>query len=342
MMRSPRQEELLATPRWAWLAEHLAAFYADPLTAADGCDAQEIAALRAVQPAIASPLIEWHALVGRRVAGVQDAPVPLSVLLRGGYAGDDTAGTPFWSENQGSWVIYALDDGTTALDDDSWTWDVSTSVISALRGAMLSELLVAASAGLADGPLGALAPGVRGGHIDDPTTAQFAGVLAAYEQLPASGTPFQPGRPRGNAEAVLRGEEHEGGGIDWVVATDAALRHLTEVLMIDIASGPYEFVVLFSDLSDRQQAALTVDGVASLDAWRVDLGDTAHLTMTSSRAGRVEFRFTTDDVSTTAGALIRAIPADLTDHAIVAHRPAAVADFTVDHPAGMTGFRLTD
>lgn len=212
MAPSPTQAALLAVERWAWLPGFLDRWYADPLDAADGAEA----------PAgVPGVLAEWFALVGGRLREVQDSPATPSRLYREGDA------VEVWAENQGCWSILAGpgDDPLCVLDEAEYYSFTPAPLSGVLRGMTVSDTLVGAWAEQ-PGTLGALAPGVRGGLLHEPTDAELAAVTAAYPPLPLVANPFWKEPPSGDAGTVLR----HSGWIEWMTADDAAHGRLCEVL----------------------------------------------------------------------------------------------------------------
>jgi hypothetical protein len=96
---SPRQRNLLETPRWQWLGPFIDRWFADPLRSGDGCAPEEIrAAAERISVELPIALVEWFELVGRRLEETQDAPATPSRLHA-------VRGRPVvWTENQGGVV----------------------------------------------------------------------------------------------------------------------------------------------------------------------------------------------------------------------------------------------
>ncbi|WP_277211983.1 hypothetical protein [Isoptericola croceus] len=229
MVLSSERLGLLATDRWSWLAAVLDWWFADPLTDGDGSTPDEIEACeqRAGQE-LPTALVEWFTLVGRRLRPVQDRPsTPANLQVEDG-------GLVVWRENQGAWAVLVDGEGRGSTGDDRFPLGPAP-LSTVLHGMVLSDTLVAAWSGSRTGPLGQLAGAVRGGAVLDASAVDVEVVAGELAPLPVPGNPFWGEPPRGDGETVVRGDEHTGGGLEWMTATPAAFTRLGRLLPLDPA-----------------------------------------------------------------------------------------------------------
>lgn len=320
-MPTPEQAALLATDRWRWLADVLDRWYAEPLTAADGSTPEEIAATGTVLPTV---LAEWFTLVGNRLRPVQDAPATPKDL-------DEDGAVVVWTENQGCWAIRVDgpgDDPVCVLDDDAYPFTPAR-LTATLHGMLLGDTLVGAWSGHRIGPLGRLAPGVRGGFAKDATDAETAAVEAAYAPLPVAGNPFSGEAPRADAAAIVRC----GHWLEWMTADDASFARIGALVDLDPAGGEHEVVLAFEGASpERRRLVESAEGFADHPRFAEAVGARGHLGMAVCGADDVRFHVTTRHPEETARALLAAVPRQLAEHAVLAVRPARISVFRVVHP----------
>ncbi|MBW4718756.1 hypothetical protein [Saccharothrix obliqua] len=327
MIASDAQRALLTTERWSWLGDVVDRWYAEPLTAADGSTPDEVAAAAdRAGGGLPVGVAEWFTLVGRRLRAVQDAASTPGTVRRAG------GGVVVWEENQGVWALIARADGVCVLDEEDFPFP-PTPLPEALHGMVLSDTLVGVWAGTRVGPLGRLAPGVRGG-----TAHVGAGESAAYPELAVPGNPFWGTPPRGDADTVLRGDAD----LEWMTATRAAFDRLARVVALDPPGGPQEVVVAFEGLTGAEQAVLTDRGVPDIDRFAAAVEDLGHISMGAASADGVRFHVTTDRPEEAIAALRGAVPEGLADKVVVAVRPERVSSFRVVHPAGRDEYVLPD
>lgn len=123
----------------------------------------------------------------------------------------DGGGVVVWTENQGVWSLVVGSDGACVVDVEGFPFP-STPLRRALYGMLLSDTLVGVWSGTRVGPLGRLAPGVRGGTVQNAGAGDVAAV-AVYPEPAVPGNPFWGTPPRGDADTVLRGDEHSEAGL---------------------------------------------------------------------------------------------------------------------------------
>lgn len=331
-MPTPEQAALLATDRWRWLADVLDRWYAEPLEAADGSTPEQIAATGIELPTV---LVEWFTLVGNRLRLVQDAPTtPKDLTTKDGAV-------VVWTENQGCWTIRVDgpgDDPVCVLDDDAYPFTPAR-LTATLHGMLLSDTLVGAWTGERIGPLGQLAPGVRGGFARDATAAETAAVKAAYEPLPVAGNPFSGEAPRGDAATIVRG----GHWLEWMTADDAAFARIDALVCLDPDEGEHEIVLAFEGADpERRRLVESAEGLPDHTMFAEVVGERGHLWMAAGGEDDVRFHVTTRHPEETVGALLAAVPAGLAEHAVVAVRPARISVFRVVHPEGRAEYVLPD
>lgn len=232
-MQSSRQNALLSTPRWSWLGDVLDRWYSTELCAEQGLSPAEIDTVeRESGLTLPTAMREWFELVGHRLEAVQDSPA------RPGHLFEERDQVVIWAENQGCWFAVCPqrgDDPLAAFADS----DLDAAPVSTLLQAMtLSDTVIGAWSGDRRGPLGTLAPSVRGGLIEDFTEAELSACARAYPPLAVPGNPFAPSNPRGDAETVLRGEPN-GVWVEWMTATDDAFARLEQVVDL-VPAAPKE------------------------------------------------------------------------------------------------------
>jgi len=329
-MPTPEQAALLATDRWRWLADVLDRWYAEPLKAADGSTPEQIAATGTELPAV---LVEWFTLVGNRLRPVQDAPAtPDGLTTKNGAV-------VVWTENQGCWAILAGgpgDDPVCVLSDDDYPFTPAR-LTATLHGMLLGDTLVGAWSGQRVGPLGPLAPGVRGGFAKDATDAETAAVEAAYEPLPVAGNPSIGEAPRGDAATIVRC----GHWLEWITADDASFARIGALVELDPDGGEQEIVLAFEGAAAEERRLVeSAEGFPDHPLFGEAVDGLGHLWMAAGGADDVRFHVTTTHPAEAAGALLAAVPAGLADHAVLAVRPARISVFRVVHPEGRTEYVL--
>ncbi len=336
MIVSDAQRALLATDRWGWLADVVGRWYAEPLAAADGSSPDEVvAAAERVGGDLPAGVVEWFTLVGRRLRAVQDAAATPGTLRR------DDGGVVVWTENQGVWSLVARPDGSCVVDEEDFPFP-PVPLAQALHGMVLSDTLVGVWAGTRVGPLGRLAPGVRGGTVLDADAGKVAAV-AVFPELAVPGNPFWGTPPRGDVDTVLRGDEHSGAGLEWMTASRAAFDRLDGLVALDPPGGPQEVVVAFEGLTHTERATLTRgQGVPDTDRFAAAVGDLGRLRMGAGTADGVRFHITTTRPDETIAALRGVVPAELSGKVVVAVRPERVSTFRVVHPVGRDEYLLPD
>lgn len=227
MTASPRQLELLATPRWGWLAAALDTWFAAPLNASDGSLRADIdAAAERAGVGLPTVLVEWFELVGRRLQAVQDTPATLATLRK--VDGEVVV----WTENQGAWEVTVPtgdDPRCTLVGRDHRSWREPPRLSDWLHGMLLSDTLVGAVTDEGEGTLGALRDTVRGGTEELPD-ATLTAVASHCTELPVAPNPFWESPPRGDATTVLRSGEASGFGLEWMTATPEAEARLWSLL----------------------------------------------------------------------------------------------------------------
>lgn len=336
MTVSDVQRALLATGRWAWLGDVIDRWYADPLSAVDGGSPEEIAAAaQRVGGALPVGVVEWFTLVGRRLRAVQDA-----AATPGTVRGHDD-GVVVWTENQGAWRLVTRPDGACVVDDENFPFP-PTPLAQALHGMVLSDTLVGVWTGTRIGPLGRLAPDVRGGTVED-ADAEDVAAVTAYPELAVPGNPYWGTPPRGDADTVVRGDEHSGPGLEWMTASRTAFDRLAGLVVLDPPGGPHELVVAFEQLTHTERATLLHDqGVPDTEPFATAVRDLGRLWMGTSTASGIRFHITTNRPDETATALRGAIPAELAGKVVMATRPVRISSFRVLHPAGRDEYVLPD
>lgn len=240
------------------------------------------------------------------------------------------------------WSLLARPDGDCVLADDDFAFP-RTPLAQALHGMVLSDTLVGVWAGNRLGPLGRLAPGVRGGSMPDADAEEVAAVTAAYPELAVPGSPFHGTPPRGTADTVLRGDEHSDMGLEWMTASPAAFDRMAGLVALDPPGGPHVVVLAFERLTEAERVLLTDDrGSPETTRFALAVGDLGHLGMAASTRAGVRFHVTTSLPDETAAALRAVVPDALADKGVVAVRPERVSSFRVVHPIGRDEYVLPD
>ncbi|WP_232667066.1 hypothetical protein [Pseudonocardia sp. TRM90224] len=323
-------------------------WYADPLVASDGSSPDDIAvAEQRIGGNLPTSVVEWFTLVGRRLQDVCDTVEKPDTLYRNG------GGVGVWTECQGGWAVVAQPDDTCVLREYGSTplTFPQTPLWPALHGLLLGDTLAGACAGRR-GPLGRLAPDVRGGHMpeESPLEAdpETDAVWAAYQELPVPGGPYWGSSPRGDADTVLRrSEEGSGLGLEWMTATPAAFDRVAGLVTLDPPGGPQEIVLAFEHLSPAELTTLSDDhGFPDPDPFAAAVRDFGHLGMAEGATAGVRFHVRTSRPDETIAALWDAlrgvVPGELADKVVVAIRPARISSFRVVHPAGRDQYVLPE
>lgn len=224
---------LRRTARWRPLVDFAARWFERPLADGDGCTEDELAATEArLGRRLPGALREWFCLVDRRLQGVLDVPTRLHELrLAEGGA------LTVWGENLGAWEMRVSADGgddppvLVLVDPTVYEGEPFTGrLVESLLSMVVSDTMGGAWSGedgTRDGPLGPLAPAVRGGILE---FADADAIPPEYGLLPGPGYPLfhaREHRPRGDATAVLR---FTGPGVEWMTADDAAYQRLARTL----------------------------------------------------------------------------------------------------------------
>lgn len=332
---SPDQSRLLATDRWGWLKEVLERWFEEPLTSVDGCTAGELAALSdRLDRKLPELLAEWFALVGHRLQPVQDAPATPQSLIGG------ADGFVVWAENQSVWTLLVDDNNECTVNDDDFEFP-PTDLPTALHAMVLSDTLVGVWAGTRIGPLGRIAPGVRGGLVDDLEPGPAVGE--SYGPLPVPGNPFWGEPPRGDTDTVLRGLAPDAPAFEWMTASDDAFERLNALFPLDPPDGPYEVVLAFEGLAPTEIAGLVgPHGAPDTDLVASTVGPLGHLDMAVRSADEVRFHVSTHVPDNIVSALRSFVPDDLEGRAVIAVRPARIASFRVAFPSGRAEYVLRD
>jgi len=217
---SLRQRHLLATTRWTWLDGLVRRWYADPITDADAASPSQISATEARVGPLPETLREWFELVGARLRPVHDRPATPDTLTRH----DDGLAVWFEAHNSVPPALALHSDDADPVCTALWRDDGPVRLSSALHGLLLAGTLDGASIGSTggeygpilgkEGPLGELAPQVRGGVVDE--EPDRAAIFAQYPQLHL---PAYNDRLYGNDSTVLYDPIDL---IVWMTATDDA------------------------------------------------------------------------------------------------------------------------
>ena len=323
----PVGAQLLATERWRALGAFVDRWYAHPIRDDDGHTPPEIAQAAARAGAsLPAALVEWYALVGRRLRPIQDTPRRLDqlVVVDGAIS--------VWIENQGVWDIVAPldagDDPICRVREGSFA-SPDAPLAQTLLGMLVSDTLVGAWTGRHVGPLGELGATVRGGYCETFTDERVTELRSAYRPLLHPVNPFFSEPLRGDDATVIRIDEV---AIEWMTATDAAFAALDAVLHLQPADGEHEVVVAFEAISDAQRHYLTREhGLPDGDLLRPALAGLGHIGVAVAGSSP-RFHITTRQPRTVRDRVLAALPADLRPHIVIATRPIAIAVFAVLYP----------
>ncbi|MEV0649938.1 hypothetical protein AB0I28_32245 [Phytomonospora sp. NPDC050363] len=334
------QAALLATDRWAWLADFLDRWYAEPLRAEDGGTAGDVAAagerVGKVGRDLPRVLVEWFTLVGRRLRMVQNDPATPAKL----YTADGML--TVWTENQGGWVIQVdpADDGddpACILGGPTAERIDPTPLSMVLRSMILSETLIGAWSGTHIGPLGRLAPAVRGGMDTQATEAEVAAITGAYDPLPIPCIPDYGESLRGDQSTVVRHETW----LEWMTADDDAYARIAGLIDLDPEGGEHEVVLALEDLRPEQLSLVTGEHGATRHDFVQDAVDgLGRLRVAATTLDGVRYQVGTTCPEETSRALLAALPDMLTDKAVLAVRPMRISAFRVIHPADRAEYTL--
>lgn len=328
MTMSPRQQDLLAQPRWAQLGRVIG-WHRDPLAAADGCSPDEIAAARErIGFPLPSALHEWFEILGHRLLTIQDHAVTVDVLSA------EADRITVWNENQSVWSLATPpgDDPVAELDGAATKAPLSAW----LTGLLMSETLVGAWAGEGRGPLGVLAPAVNGGGLLDDVTSQELDALRSHYPPLAWPVPASWFTWYGDDETVIR--IGDGDFVEWFTATPEALTRLGDVL--DLTAGDTRVVVRISDLTPEEHVQLRETGGHMLDTARLHghsdaavraLGDLVSTELRNAPP-MAEIHLDTDQPDALCTLLIDTLAPIWRDRLTIARRPGRVARFQVLHP----------
>ncbi|RRD06317.1 SMI1/KNR4 family protein [Arachnia propionica] len=308
-------------------------WHRDPLVAADGCTAEELAVIeeRLGLP-LPAVLREWFEILGHRLRAVQDPAATPETITRDGDR------IVIWTEDQEAWLLLVPAGGDDPVAELEFSpHELPTSVW--LTGMLISECLGAMwSWNDGTGPLGEFRPGVRGdGPMDEVNASVFAAVPQHYPELPWPLPPMWQAW-HGDDETVIRVNGTD--VLEWFTTSDAAharIRHL-----LAEGGGTPTVVARISGITEEEHERHSESG--RFDPWPDQGIDEmaavlSHARRMSTATGAEpdrwhEMTLPTDDPETLAAALVASLAPTWGDRLTVAWRADDDAPCHVVHPSG--------
>ncbi|MDO4260256.1 MAG: hypothetical protein Q4C87_12135 [Actinomycetaceae bacterium] len=266
---SDRQKELLSLPRWSWLSNFIATWYAEPLSKKDALSAEFINGVtERLGVTIPEALREWYELVGARInSQIQD------VALGPDEWQVSNSHLRFWVENRGDWWVGAsLDQGS---DPHVFAFGIREEPIGIcslsewLRGRAICETRIGVWTG--ESPdmdsskrvsfLGRLKPEIRGGGIRNVSEEIIHWVTQHFPQIPITDWPTFNGVSFGDTSTSLYVAK-DSGYIEWMTATPEAAEEIK--LGLRLFEVTHELVVTSDPINSRpdKQRARKQNGFA--------------------------------------------------------------------------------
>lgn len=315
------QRDLLATPQWEWLTTYLATWCANPLHARDGSSPVEIEGVttRTGLP-VPEPLAQWWSLVGRRLQSVQDVPAtPNNVQVTDGRL-------DFWTENQGVWIVGVQPDAsaTCVINDTDFPWPQGVTVAQAAQAMLVSETIAAGWVGHGQGPLGALAAGVSGGMAQDVTQDEVDGAEAAFAPLDIVPNPLVSSPVRGDERLLVRGDEFNGSGLEWVAADEEARQRFAAVVDLDPPGGGHAVTVNLAGLGPAEVTRFFTDDRPDMTSLQGLVADTGRVETAQGSPAQegLEIHVRSTDPEALVDRILTQIPTRVSDRMTVTSHPA--------------------
>lgn len=263
---SARQKELLSLPRWAWLKECIATWYAEPISEKDGLPVETIDQAEArLGVRIPKVLQEWYELVGARLDFIQDQPLlPHQLQVTNGHL-------EFWWENQGCWTLgAALNQGdnppvhvfegegmmTKIFTLSAWLHGMTLSeTVTGIWADRWAETLRTPDIGEYERRsfLGKVKAEVQGGYFGYVSEEVTQWATQHFPELSAPNVPFLECRTFGDQSTFLRVSEGDV-SIEWMTATPQAFTEATTGL--HLLDGDYILVLMRRNADIRWSPAL--------------------------------------------------------------------------------------